>query len=112
MTTYILQRLILAVVTFLIATSLAFFILNALPGDVAHRMLGDFATPDRLAQVRAQLGTDRPLAVRYLDWLGNLLRFDLGRSVFSNAPVTDVLSTKFPVTLELAVLAVAFSIVV
>lgn len=112
MARYITHRLLFAVVTLLLTTSMAFFILNALPGDTAHRMLGDFATPNRLAQVRAQLGTDRPLLVRYVDWLGDLLRLDLGASVFSNKSVGDEIVRRLPVTLELAILAVIFSIIV
>ena len=106
---YILQRLLLAMISFTLATSAAFFILNAIPGDIAYQILGDFATLEKLAELRAQLGIDKPLPQRYVEWLGNLLQLDLGNSVFSNQPVVSELRRRMPVTMELAVLAAGMS---
>ncbi len=102
---YIARRLMLSSVSFLIATSAAFFILNAIPGDLAYIILGDFATQEKLEQLRAQLGIDKPLPQRYVEWLGNLLQGDLGHSVFSQRSVVEELRRRLPVTLEVAVLA-------
>lgn len=108
---YILQRLVFGVATFLLATSAAYIILNIIPGDIAHRMLGDFATPDRLAELRATLGVDRPLPQRYAEWVWNLLQGDLGQSAYSGKNVTSEIISRVPVTLELSILAAVVSIV-
>lgn len=107
---YIVRRLALGLVTFFIATSLAFYILNVLPGDLAQRALGDYATPERIAALRDELGLDRNIVLRYFDWLWDLVRFDLGNSYYGNRTVIDQLQTRLPVTLELAGLAMFFSI--
>lgn len=102
---YIARRLMLASVSFLIATSLAFFILNAIPGDLAYVIMGDFATEEKLRELRIQLGLDRPIPLRYVEWLGNMLQGELGQSVFSHEPVMSEMRRRLPVTLEVAVLA-------
>lgn len=102
---YIARRLMLATVSFLIATSLAFFILNAIPGDLAYVIMGDFATEEKLRELRIQLGLDRPIPLRYVEWLANMLQGELGQSVFSHEPVMSEMRRRLPVTLEVAVLA-------
>ena len=109
---YVGRRLVFAVITFLLASSAVYFILNIIPGDIAYRILGDFATEETLAELRAELGTDRPIPVRYAEWLGNLVRGDLGVSAFSREPIIDLIRRKLSVTLELTVLATAIGIFV
>ena len=113
MTGYAVRRLGLALITFVLATSSAFFILNVLPGDVAQRALGDFATPERVAALRHDTGLDHPLWHRYLSWLWNLSHFDLGHSFFNrDRAVSEEVRTALPVTLELAILALIISTVI
>jgi peptide/nickel transport system permease protein len=89
----------------LLAVSVVSFLLVALlPGDLALLILADAATPERVANLRAQLGLDQPLAVRYLWWLGNVLSGDLGRGIHSGQPTLDVILSRLPVTLELILL--------
>jgi len=113
MTAYAIKRLGMAFITLLCATSAAFFILNILPGDVATRALGDFATPERVAQLRAELGLDDPLVVRYGQWFADLIRFDLGHSFFNpQQSVFNEVRVRLPVTLELAVLGLLVALVI
>ncbi len=102
---YIAKRLGLSVVTLLITATTAFIVLAILPGDLAYAILGDNATPERLADVRAQLGLDDPLFVRYLNWFAGAVRLDFGTSAISGQSVIDDMVKRMPVTLELAILA-------
>ena len=75
---FVLRRLLLFVVALLAISVAVFAMLRILPGDVAAVMAGVNSPPERVAQLRAELGLDRPLAVQYLDWCANLLHGDLG----------------------------------
>lgn len=112
MTTYILRRL-LGLIPVLIGISIVVFLLLRLtPGDPATVMLGERATPEKVAALRAQLGLDRPLWVQYLEFVGRLARGDLGRSIISNDPVADELANRFPATTELVVFAMFWGLLV
>lgn len=89
----------------LCVTLLTYLIVNILPGDVAIAILGGLATPQDLAGLRADLGLDRPLLVRYLDWLGSALSGDLGRSYRSGEPVAQAIADRLPVSLQLMIMA-------
>ena len=90
---------------------LTFLMIHLVPGDTVQVMLGSNAetSPEQIAAVRAQLGLDRPLAVQYLLWAGHALRGDLGRSVWTGAPVMDEISARLGVTVELTVLSLLLS---
>jgi peptide/nickel transport system permease protein len=89
----------------LLAVSIVSFLLVALlPGDLALLILADSATPERLASLRAELGLDRPLWWRYLQWLGNVLQGDMGRGIHSGEPTLQVILSRLPVTIELILL--------
>mgnify|MGYP001617376725 FL=1 len=111
MHTYILKRLLLCIPTLLLVTVLVFIILRLIPGDPALLLLvgetgeGKF-TQEKLATLRAKLGTNRPLYVQYGDWVWDTLRLDFGVSAFYDTPISDDLASKFPITLELTILAV------
>lgn len=98
------QVLRLAVVL-LCVTLLTFLIVNILPGDVAIVILGTLATPQDIAGLRADLGLDRPMLVRYFDWLGSALSGDLGRSYRNGEPVAQAIADRLPVSLQLMVMA-------
>ena len=70
-----------------------------LPGDAASAILGRLATPEALADLRAELGLDRPLHEQYLDWIGNLLSGDLGHSVTNKQPVSELIGYRIVNTL-------------
>jgi peptide/nickel transport system permease protein len=104
--TYLIRRLLLTVPVLLFVSMIVFALVNLIPGDPALIMLGEQATPEALATLRAEMGLDRPVAVRYVLWLGRVASGDLGRSVRDGRPVLTTLLQKLPVTLELAVTAV------
>lgn len=98
------QVLRLVVVLFCV-TLVTFVIVNILPGDIAIVILGTLATPQDIAGLRADLGLDRPMLVRYFDWLGSALSGDLGRSYRNGEPVAQAIADRLPVSLELMILA-------
>ena len=101
----VLRRTVLSAVTLLLVSLIVFSILEILPGDVATRILGRDATPEALDILRTQLGLDRPAAVRYVGWLGGLLTGDLGSSLVSSRPISDILGPRIFNTLLLSLYA-------
>jgi peptide/nickel transport system permease protein len=99
------QRLALGVVTLFLASALIFFTTTALPGDFASAMLGQQATAENTAAIRAELGLDRPLVQRYLDWLGAAAHGDFGNSLASGRPVADEIRPRLFNTFFLAIYA-------
>jgi peptide/nickel transport system permease protein len=93
------------VVVLFCVTLLTYMIVNILPGDVAIVILGNLATPQDIAGLRADLGLDRPMLVRYFDWLGSALSGDLGRSYRNGEPVVQAIIDRLPVSLQLMVMA-------
>jgi peptide/nickel transport system permease protein len=99
-----------ALIPLLLAVTFACFLLMGLfPTDPAEQIAGDVATQERIDSLREELGLDRPLHVRYLDWLGDAVRGDLGSSYYSGAPVSDSILQRLPPTLTLAIAATAVS---
>jgi peptide/nickel transport system permease protein len=90
--------------TLLAVSVIAFLLVALLPGDLALIILGDAATPERVATLRADMGLDQPLHMRYLHWLGNVLSGDFGHSIHSGEATLDVIVSRLPVTLELLLL--------
>jgi peptide/nickel transport system permease protein len=84
---------------------LVFLMLRLIPGDPARLLLGEFATPQDLTRLRAQMGLDRPYAVQYGIYLVNILQGDLGHSLRNGAPVATEIGVRLPATLELALAA-------
>lgn len=109
---YLGVRLVQAVITLLLSSLVVFLGVRALPGDPALALAGEEADPATLAAVRSDLGLDQPVLVQYLKFLGNLVRGDLGSSIRTGQPVTDLLAATLPVTLWLALLAVLVALVV
>lgn len=117
---YAIRRALLFIPTLLIATILVFALFWIVPGDPALVILtggeGDSGTvsPEQLQQLRQTLGLDRPLYVQYGSWLWNVLRGDLGTSLWYKTPVWDQLRDRFLVTMQLAVMAIllAFGVAV
>lgn len=98
-------RILLSLLTLLIVSLFVFAVLEVLPGDVATRILGRDATPEALALLRAKLGLDDPAPLRYLRWLGGLLAGDLGQSLASSRPVTEILTPRIYNTVLLSAYA-------
>jgi peptide/nickel transport system permease protein len=90
----IVKRVATALLMLFIVSLLVFFFTQALPGDVARQVLGQNATPDQLTRLRHQLGLDQPLLRQYLDWIKSLATLDLGTSLTSGSPVSDLIRTR------------------
>lgn len=112
MTRYLLGRLGQSVVTLFLASVVVFLGVRALPGDPALALAGEEADPATLAAVRADLGLDEPLTTQYLSFVGNLFRGDLGTSIATGTPVSDLIATTLPVTLWLSAYALTVAVVV
>ncbi len=108
----LLRRLATLVLTLLATSLVVFVVLEILPGDPAAVMLGVGAQPDTMAALRAELGLDRPAALRYLAWLGGMLTGDLGRSYTYGVPVAELVRERLVVSLPLAGLALALAALV
>ncbi len=96
------RRLLLGLLVMWVVSVLVFASTEVLPGDVARAVLGQGATEEALANIRDRLGLDRPAYVRYVEWLGNLVSGDLGRSLASGYDIADVIGDRFWNTLRLA----------
>ena len=93
------------------ASVVVFAVLDLLPGNVAQVMLGESATPEAVAALEARLGLDRPAPVRYLDWLRGLITLDFGVSHAYDTPIIELVAERLAVTLPLALLAMALTVV-
>ncbi|MCQ9388461.1 ABC transporter permease [Brevibacterium sp. 50QC2O2] len=109
---FIAIKIFQSVITFIISAVLIFAGVRALPGDPALVMAGEDATPDQLAQIRADLGLDQPMVVQFFHFLGNIFTGDLGASTRTGQTVVHMISTTLPVTLWLAAYAVIVAVVV
>jgi peptide/nickel transport system permease protein len=110
MLTVIVRRLLLAIPTLLLLTSLLFFSVTKLLGSPATMMLGEEASPKAIAELNARYGFDRPAYVQYFEWLGKALTGDFGRSYTSQDPVANAIVGALPVTLELAFWAILLAV--
>jgi peptide/nickel transport system permease protein len=109
MAKFIVRRL-LGTIPVLIGLSIILFVfIHMLPGDPAVAVLGQHATPERIATMREYLGLDDPLWEQYLRYVGNMLQGDFGTSVINNQPVLKELLTRLPATIELTAGAMIFA---
>jgi peptide/nickel transport system permease protein len=97
--------------TVLLISTIIFFVIRVIPGDPALVIAGVDASDEAIAAIRARIGTDRPLAAQYGDWLWKVVRLDFGRSLISDQPVLSLILQRFPLTLSLSLLGLLFSAV-
>ena len=110
---YVLRRLPSLLATLFAVSLLTFLMTSLLPGDPALQILGaENATPEAIAAVRADLGLDDPLPVRYLAWIGDALTGDFGRSYRTGQPVSSAIAERLPVTAEVGILAIVIALLV
>ena len=104
-------RLAVLIPTFIGVSLIAFSFIRLLPGDPVMLMSGErVMAPERHAEIMHDLGLDRPVAVQYLDYLGNVLQGDLGTSIVTKRPVLTDFASLFPATLELSICAMILAI--
>lgn len=107
---YALRRGLTVIPVLVGVSALVFGFIHLIPGDPAVTMLGERATPEKVAEVRRQLGLDRPIHEQYLLYVGRLLRGDLGTSIVRGDPVLADLLRRFPATVELGTAAIALAL--
>ena len=101
------HRVGVGALTLLIVSAVIFTITGLLPGDAAQEALGQSATPETVAALRAQFGLDKPPYVRYFNWLWGLLTGNLGQSFTAAMPVSELIATRLPKSLILAAVTAA-----
>lgn len=110
MTSYILKRVLTSCILLFLVSVVIFLLLELAPGDPAVMMLGMDATQETIAQLRAELGLDKPIYERYCTFFVNALRGDFGRSFGTQRLVTEEIKYAFPATLELAVASLLIAV--
>ena len=110
---FALRRLGEAVAVLFVLSFLIYVIGSIVPGDIAQQMAGiEGATPERMAEMRQRLGLDRPLLVRYWEWLAAAVRGDFGNSLFTGRNIAADIRAQFPVSLEVAAVGVLLAVVI
>ena len=108
---YVLKKLLTLIITLFIVSLLAFLAFQVIPGDPTTKMLGTEATPEARQALLEELGFNRPVLVRYWDWLTSFIRGDMGESYSYRMPVGEMLADKLPVTFLLAIMSFLFTVV-
>jgi len=108
MLNYIIRRLLLLVPVIVLIALITFFITYVLPGDPIILILGDFATEEQILELEHKLGYDKPIYVQFLFWLKNIIRGDLGDSLFLHMPVTKAILSRIEPTFLLAIFGILF----
>jgi len=113
MWTYVAKRILAFIPTMVIAVTLIFFLTRVIPGDPAWMLVGhQGVTEEKVAEVRKELGLDKPIFIQYMVWLSKVLKGDLGNSIFYNRPVIELIYEKFYVTLSLAGGALLLTVII
>jgi peptide/nickel transport system permease protein len=107
---FLLKRFATFVATLAVASVVVFAVLELLPGNAAEVILGDTATPESLAGLKARLGLDQPALKRYLHWVGGLLQGQTANSISYDTPTAELIAERLHVTLPLALIAMALTV--
>ncbi|QSO50699.1 ABC transporter permease [Alicyclobacillus curvatus] len=99
---YVAKRILTMIPVLLFLSIMVFSLIHLIPGDPAQIVLGQDATPQSLAALRAQMGLNQPLPMQYFTWVGKLLHGNLGNSLLDHTPVSTLIKQRLPVTVELA----------
>jgi len=109
---YVLKRLLLIVPTLLLVSVIVFALQRLIPGDVVVLMFEEKAYAKDLDALRAKLGLDQPLYVRYFTWLGKVVQGDLGESLWTKRPIVEEMARRLPVSLKLGAMAILVALCV
>lgn len=112
MLSYVLRRLAQAIPVLLLASIAVFLILRLIPGDPADTIAGENATPEEVQVIRERLGLTDPVPVQYVRWIGDMLQGELGTSIRTGVPVSELLRLALPPTLELAAASYVIALVI
>jgi peptide/nickel transport system permease protein len=112
MKSYLLKRLLVAIPSLLIASLIVFTLPRLLPGDAVQLMLEEKAYGKDLDDLRHKLGLDRPIYIQYFQWLGDVVRGNLGESLWTKRAVSEELARRLPVTMFLGSMAIVFAVLI
>lgn len=107
---YVTKKILGLIITLLIVSILAFLAFEVIPGDPARTVLGTEATESKVQALREEMGLNRPLPERYVEWVNDFLAGDMGRSYFYQLPVREMIGDKLPITVAMTVLAFFFTL--
>lgn len=111
MLTYAIRRTLMALMILWFISVVVFILMRLMPGDPALLQQGITATPEVIERVNRELGLDKPVPVQYADWMFGILTLDLGRSVLSQNSVTDEFMHRFPVSFQLMLLTLLWTVI-
>lgn len=109
---FIIRRILIAIPTLILVSMFVFALQKLLPGDPILAMAGEDRDPEVIALLREKYHMNEPVVVQYLYWAGDVLRGDLGVSLRTNEPVLDLIASKLPVTIQLAVMSMLFAFLI
>lgn len=109
---FLLRRIIFAIPVLIGIVFVAFALTRLIPGDACAAMLGDRYTPEKCVEFRERYGLNDPIPVQFVKYLGTVAQGELGNSIRFSRPVTDIISERLPMTMELAFFALLFAVVV
>jgi peptide/nickel transport system permease protein len=109
---YVVRRVLATIPVMAVVALFVFSLLFIAPGDPAAVIAGDQATPEQVERIRQSLGLDRPFLVQFSDWVWRLMHADLGRSIFTNLPVTTMIAQRIEPTLSLMLITLVLSVIV
>jgi peptide/nickel transport system permease protein len=112
MFTFIVRRLFQTIVILFIVSILVFSLMHLLPGDPVSIMLGDNATQEEVEHLRQELGLDKSLPLQYANWIGDLLRGDLGQSISLNEDVNELMKQRMPVSFHIGLMAFLLAMII
>ncbi|WP_417423046.1 ABC transporter permease [Hoeflea sp.] len=112
MTQYIIQRILATVPIIAIVALVVFSLLYITPGDPAAMMAGDQATPAQIAEIRDRLGLDDPFLTQFVRWVGNIVTGDLGTSIFTGLPISQMVAQRIGPTVSLMAVTLVFAVIV
>lgn len=108
----IVKKLLMTIPVLLVVSIVLFVLLNALPGDAADALASMDASPEEIAKIREDLGLNAPLVERYAKWILNVVKGNFGTSMINGASVSEKIAQRFPVTLELTLLAMVVAVLI
>ncbi|HEW92362.1 MAG TPA: ABC transporter permease [Thermotogaceae bacterium] len=109
---YIINRLLLTIPVVIAVSVLVFLFIHLIPGDPVEMMLGETATIANVEEIRHMLGLDKPLGIQFLDFMKNLLKGDLGKSIVSRRPVMQIVLERYPATIKLTVASAIVALII
>jgi peptide/nickel transport system permease protein len=107
---YLVKRILATIPVMMVVAIFVFSLLRLMPGDPAAIIAGDYANPKDVVQIRQKLGLDEPLYMQFGIWMSQLLRGDLGTSIFSGLPVTQLITQRLEPTLALTLFTLIIAI--